>query len=805
MPIIIGISIALVLAIAFGGGVALRVKRRKALEAHAQVLIGWGDNQGAARDLQAAGRWQDAAGLYVAAGDRLQAARLFLEHRCPEKALEALEGSTKDEIEQAGSTLAQHRLLATPDAQKRLAGIAQKAGAFEMAVQLFDCLGDKDGKRASQMTAAKGLADAGAYLEAAALYAELGEKREAAKARFEAARLEKSNENRLSLARLAADEFLEMDDVDSAVEALLVADDVVRAVELLSGAGNEKRAAALLEQKGMWLQASGLYEKSGDLASAARAQKKGGQLHKAASLLEKAGDLSEAARCMAEMHDLKAAGLLLLKGGILDEALQYFAILDDQDLPSVAEELIKAGRLEQAVGLLVRRNQIRTAADLLNAHGQQRRASELLAQLGDRVEQAKLLREEGKYEEAAVLLLEMERPDDAYQTLKAGEMALGQTGRALLARVALKLERIDEAIAIYSEMLESGVAGPDRAEILYGLSRAYESAGKFFEASASLQELLTIDPDHRDAALRLRLMQGRMTPQPFAAVGTFQSGGADHGGSSMSARYRVTGEVGRGSMGVVYRAMDEQLSRPVAIKVLEQQSGAGSKLREYFLREARAVAQLNHPNIVTVYDAGLQDSTPWLVMELVQGEDLRTRFQTGRPTMLQSLKIGCQVAAALDCAHARGIVHRDLKPENIMVSDDGTSKLMDFGIAYVMRSGDQDDGERKNTVVGTPVYMAPEQIRGEQLDGRADIYALGVVLFECFCGRLPFDPEAAMYHNTHTPPPDPRTFRPDLPEDLAALVLQCLAKSPADRPQRASDVERALRKAGARISKELRS
>ena len=163
------------------------------------------------------------------------------------------------------------------------------------------------------------------------------------------------------------------------------------------------------------------------------------------------------------------------------------------------------------------------------------------------------------------------------------------------------------------------------------------------------------------------------------------------------------------------------------------------------------------------------------------------------------MRIGAQVASALDCAHARGIVHRDLKPENIMVANDGSAKLMDFGIAYVMQEGGKGES-RKNTVVGTPVYMAPEQIKGEPIDGRTDIYALGVVLFECFCGRLPFDPDAAMFHNVSTLPPDPLLYRPELDPELAALVLKCLEKSPENRPQKASDIQRTLMKIGSRIA-----
>ncbi|MFN7134201.1 MAG: serine/threonine-protein kinase, partial [Myxococcales bacterium] len=245
-------------------------------------------------------------------------------------------------------------------------------------------------------------------------------------------------------------------------------------------------------------------------------------------------------------------------------------------------------------------------------------------------------------------------------------------------------------------------------------------------------------------------------------------------------RYAVESELGRGGMGVVYRALDANLGRQVALKVLEGAAGANPKLREYFLREARAIAQLVHPNIVTLFDAGLEGNSPYLVMELVDGEDLRTRL--ARPiTLHELLTLLCGIARALEYAHGRRIVHRDVKPENILVSRDGTGKLMDFGVAYL--GNERRDG-RHATIIGTPAYMAPEQIKGEGLGGHTDVYALGVVMFECLTGQPPFAPDGALYHHVNTAPPDPRTLRSDIPPALAELVLQCLEKDPARRPAR---------------------
>jgi serine/threonine protein kinase len=199
-------------------------------------------------------------------------------------------------------------------------------------------------------------------------------------------------------------------------------------------------------------------------------------------------------------------------------------------------------------------------------------------------------------------------------------------------------------------------------------------------------------------------------------------------GTLLNDRYRLDAEIGRGGMGVVYRAHDRLLDRAVAVKLLSE-TRLGTEGRARLLHEAQATAQLNHPNVVTVYDAGEADGAPFIVMELVDGESLYDR----RPETLEEiLAIARQVCAALEHAHAHGIIHRDLKPENVLMARDpraetmGTAKLVDFGLARSIASRVTSEG----TIVGTVFYLAPEQALGQQIDGRADLYALGVILYE---------------------------------------------------------------------------
>ncbi len=258
-------------------------------------------------------------------------------------------------------------------------------------------------------------------------------------------------------------------------------------------------------------------------------------------------------------------------------------------------------------------------------------------------------------------------------------------------------------------------------------------------------------------------------------------------GAVLLNRYRLDAELGRGGMGVVYRAHDTLLDRDVAVKVLSA-TGLGSEGRARLLHEARAAAQLNHPNIVGVYDAGEAESVPFIVMELVEGESLHSR----RPAALDEiLSLARQMCVALEHAHAHGIIHRDLKPENVLITSDGIAKLMDFGLARSGTSRISTEG----AIVGTVFYLAPEQALGQAIDGRADLYALGVMLYELTTGRLPFtgdDPLAIISQHIHAPVVPARTHRADLPPALETIILKLLSKTPEDRFASAREVGAAL-------------
>jgi hypothetical protein len=285
-------------------------------------------------------------------------------------------------------------------------------------------------------------------------------------------------------------------------------------------------------------------------------------------------------------------------------------------------------------------------------------------------------------------------------------------------------------------------------------------------------------------------------------------------GATIAERYVIVGRVGSGGMGTVYRAEQTGMGREVALKVLRKDLGRDPDTAARFHREARTLSQLKHPNTVTVFDFGqTTDRLLFLAMELLEGEMLSTRIKREGALDVQfAIRSAIGVLRSLDEAHARGIVHRDLKPDNIFLSkvhgvesnESDSVKVVDFGIAKIR------DGERgidalqtqEGTVFGTPRYMSPEQAQGKPIDGRSDLYAVGVLLFHMLTGRPPFTDDDAvivMAHHIKTVPPPVRQLAParQIPESLEKLVQRVLAKDPAKRPQTAKEFLAALDAAAA--------
>jgi len=261
--------------------------------------------------------------------------------------------------------------------------------------------------------------------------------------------------------------------------------------------------------------------------------------------------------------------------------------------------------------------------------------------------------------------------------------------------------------------------------------------------------------------------------------------------------FKVEAVLGSGSFGTVFRARDIRLQRDIAIKTLRREYLVSAEFVRRFEQEARALAALRHPNIIEIYDIGVSDDLVYLVMPLVKGETL-TSYLRNHPelALADASWLVHGIAAGLGAAHRAGFVHRDIKPDNVMIEgDDHRPLLMDFGIAKAFRSGSVSE-TRAGTILGTPLYMSPEQAMADpQIDHRSDIYSLGVLAYEVFTGALPFQGETGqdlIHQHVLVPPPDPRKTKPDLPVPISQAILRALAKKPAERFQSVEDFSKTL-------------
>ena len=337
----------------------------------------------------------------------------------------------------------------------------------------------------------------------------------------------------------------------------------------------------------------------------------------------------------------------------------------------------------------------------------------------------------------------------------------------------------------------------------YGVEIAVNSRDEIGILSQAFKGLVE-DLKEKAALVEYMMAAGSAATQPIASVPTaVRAVGGDQlrPGATFAGRYEVKEIVGAGGMGVVYRAFDRELQEPVAIKTLKPEAMAGGTAAlERFKQEIRLARRIAHCNVVRTYDLGEQHGMYYLTMEYVEGTSLKQLIVTrGKLPVAVTLTVGKQLCRALEVAHAEGVIHRDIKPQNIVVEPSGFLKVMDFGIARLANPPQGKGLTEAGTSIGTPDYMSPEQLSGAELDPRSDLYAAGVVLFECLTGRVPFEAEttwALVAKHLEEEPPDPRRFNADVPPALAAVIMKAMAKNPADRYATASDMHDALARLG---------
>ena len=556
--------------------------------------------------------------------------------------------------------------------------------------------------------------------------------------------------------------------------------------KLYERCGKDEAAQAILVKGECYAEAAEIAERGERFETAAELYTRAKIPNSAAEMLRRLGRDDEAARILADYHrdqgDDAAAAAQFEAAEDWLAAGDLYRLLEDYARSGECYE--RQGDSRQAAEMFQMAGDRKRAAEAHERAGNFAQAAECFALEGDTTREAELLERAGQLLEAGELYIRNERQDDAIRALQQidSEHADFASAAALLGELFRQRDMLPLAITKLEQATQGLQLVPDNAQVFYALASAYEADDDKARALELYEKILALDYHHADVAERvpkLREQVEQASPPEPATGATPLSASAEEG------RYKVVGKLGKGGMGVVYKAQDAVLDRTVAFKVLPDTLKENPQALKNFLREAKSAARLNHPNIVTVYDAGEQNGVFYIAMEYVDGKTLKDLVrQRGKIPPQAVIHVLAQMAEALAYAHEKKVVHRDIKSANAMWTRDRKAKIMDFGLAKVV-----EEVRNQTTVIsGTPYYMSPEQTLGRNVDHRTDIYSLGVTAFEMATGVLPFREGNLPYHHVHTPPPNPRDFEAELPDVIVQLIERCLRKKPEERYQSARDL-----------------
>lgn len=633
-----------------------------------------------------------------------------------------------------------------------------------------------------------------------------------------------------SVALMAA-EHNRMDMLQSIVKQM----DALRMAELFTRKGFHSAASVCYLSCQAYEKAARASMKAGDYETASKIFEQIDQYMNAIMCSQKAGNKERAHDLAYEAfrHDLELADgdmeavqvskALAIHAGysFLNDPATFqkgLAILEETNaLQETVDKLEQAGKIQIAAMCAARLGDYMRAMRLYESINDVSQAIQMAKLTNDRNVLLHALYKHKYYPELAKEFIARKHYDDALEVLKRVETSDPRYPDCLELQgdVYCRKKHFEEATICYDSLLRTHVRVEAQNRILYKAAYSYEMLGKLERAYEYYQRVYDNDPNfHGIAEARHHVMERleearkrKPTPQfthkiksqsnpvpsaPQRVLRRSPSVNVDRPrinsliieSSRIPAigneRYGELQEIAHGGMGVVYKATDQILMRTVALKVLSQKLKDNDIALEYFMREARASAALQHINIVTVYDIGsFQDGTLYLAMEFVDGKTLKQLVTSTGPFPTRFLvQLAMHTCRGLQYAHEHGIVHRDIKSSNLMLTKkDKTLKILDFGLAKVITEIDKNSTQ----AIGTPYYMSPEQIQGTEIDNRSDVYSLGVTLFELATGQLPFTKGDLPYKHVHEQPPMPHSIYPAINPDLEKIILKMLAKAPNDR------------------------
>jgi tetratricopeptide (TPR) repeat protein len=684
------------------------------------------------------GRKDYAAEWFLFAGEKKKAAALFGETGRFDKAAEA--------YLEAGSTL---------DA----ASAFTRAGNHVQAAEIY-LAGD------NFVRAGEAFERAGEYLRAAESFTRQVKESGGSDSQYLGGG-QQAELNRLCLQ--AARLFEKAGELEKAVQVLEVGGHPGQAAELAVKLGQDRRAAELFQKSGQAQKAAEMYARAGDEQTAASL--KGDQ-----QLAE--GNAQAAAESFLKSGDPVRAAEIFEGIGLFERAAECYAALDG--FAPAAEAMLRAGCKERAASYFEKAKQFDRAGELYFDLGVFDRAAELFAQTERFFDAAKASAEANSEKQMVDYLQRVPSNDTNYLA------AVEQIARIFIGRGwgSLAIEKLKSVLG------EKPVL-PDNLDLNDMLARAHEAEGNLTDAADLLHRMMAVQYSYRDIRQRHKKLQDQLEEQKLRLSTLRGAKRADMSalGTTNGKRYAVEDLLGKGGMGSVYKAYDRLLKRSVAYKVLAERFARDPKARDQLLAEARAAAALNHPNIITVFDIGVDGKQAFICMELIEGESysalLRKKKRLEIAEVLHLLVSTCQ---GLDHAHQKGIVHRDLKPSNLLLTVENRVKIVDFGLAQPMVLSGDGGQTGGSSLSGTPRFIAPEQARGEATDARSDIYSLGASLYNVLVGHPPFTTGNVIMHHLNTPAPPLRPERPEIPQALEEIVLLCLAKHPQERYQSAGEI-----------------
>ena len=665
---------------------------------------------------------------------------------------------------------------------QRAANIFEKEGRYREAAKLHYAEGQN-------YEAARLLVQAGALTEAASLFERVGHYLKAAEVCAQAGDNRRAGEN---YRQYIEDHFGSLAVTRSPADHAGFTHYCKQAGQAFERAGLLEQAAEVLERGEHWEHAADLFEKLGRYVKAADLYQRGGATNKAADVYAQAGDRVRAAQMRGEYlykeEDKNEAAVQFLLGG---DALRAAEVYEEAgNYLDAARCFEHCGAHRQAAEAYQRIDELGRAAEMFERCQDYEKSGTLYEATGDLAQAARMYDEAGLFYRAACVSKKAGLNEQSIAYLQKVDPNSSDYMAALIQLAQHFMERDLPGVAV--EKLRKGLASKrisrDNLSVYYTLADATEQMGDYEKACEILNKIIAEDYNYRDAVGKLQELEKKATAQsshkePLPTILKTELGDKE--------RYEFKEKLGAGGMGVVYQAYDRLLNRVVAYKMLMEQFMEIDEIRERFLREARSAAMLNHPNIVTIFDIGIDRGRLFISMEYVEG---LTYFQILERERRLSIPAAqrCMVGIlrALVHAHTKGVVHRDIKPSNVMLARDKVIKITDFGLAKILRQAKDQESERAS---GTPLYMSPEQILGDPLDFRADIYAFGGTMYHLFSGEPPFLEGEVLYHHVHTDPRPLKELRPDVPAVFESIVMKCLKKDPADRYQKAADILVALR------------